>query len=117
MSRPPEPTSADFATWRRLLRLARNATSDPAAPCGDLAKAERKAKRATLLGPESASNPFIRLVRLSRQYAASTVRQRRELSPQLIEVCDLVEIRLKGATGGEDAEAPPARRHRADLDG
>jgi hypothetical protein len=116
MSRQPEPTSSDFATWRRLVRETREALSLPGGSCGDLAKAERAAKKAVVLGPMGAHNPFIRLVRLARQYAASTVRQRREQAEGLAEVCDLVEARLDAAKA-ELAKPRPALRPRADIDG
>lgn len=116
MNRQPEPTSGDLASWKRLVRDARAALDHPSGPCGDLAKAERTAKRAVVLGPMGAHNPCIRLVRLARQYAASTVRQRRDLAAELTQACDLVEARLDAAKA--DLTKPrPALRPRADIDG
>lgn len=116
MNRQPEPTSSDFATWRRLVRETREALSLPGGSSGDLAKAERAAKKAVVLGPMGAHNPCIRLVRLARQYAASTVRQRRDLAAELTQACDLVEARLDAAKA--DLTKPrPALRPRADIDG
>ncbi|MDP1642744.1 MAG: hypothetical protein Q8L59_11215 [Phenylobacterium sp.] len=117
MSRPPEPTSADLANWRKLVREARKAAAAPAAPCGDLSSAERMAKRSIVLGPMSALNPCIQLVRRAGQFAASTVRQRREQAPALIEACEDVEARLKSPAAATGGAVPPARRHRADIDG
>lgn len=115
--RAPEPTSTDLANWRKLVRLARQSAADPAAPCGDLAKVEKAAKRSVVLGTLNAENPCVQLVRLVRQFVASTTRQRRELGPRILEVADQVERRLKPSVQQPPAQDPPARRLRADIDG
>ncbi len=110
--RPPEPPSSEIANWRRLVRLARQAAADPGASSGDLAKAEKAAKRSVVLGVLNAENPCVRLVRLARQFCAATTRGRRDLVAEILDVCEQIELRLK-----PPAEEPPARRLRADIDG
>jgi hypothetical protein len=114
MKRPPEPTSADLRAWRNLVRCARICAAEPAAPAGDLEKAEKAARRSLVLGVVARENPCIRLVRTAREFVAETQRGRRELADVMHALADDVDRSLQAL---ERPEPHPGRRPRTDIDG
>lgn len=113
----PEPTSRDLAAWRRLVREARACGLEPGRFTGDLAAAEKQARKALLIGPEARDNPCIGLVRAARRFVGETARGRREVAADLIGLAEQVELLLTAGPQPGATPEPPARRHRADIDG
>ncbi|MBS0333954.1 MAG: hypothetical protein JSS35_14390 [Proteobacteria bacterium] len=108
------------------MREAGLACDDIERPMGDLGEAARLAAKAIVLGAVSKDNACIRLVRLSRQFVAETLRGRRQVVDQLLEASVLVGEALGRAEGKAaplgQANAhpdfePPAREPRKDIFG
>jgi hypothetical protein len=109
---PLRPSSGDLSAWRRLVREARRSAADPNGKADALAKAEKSAKRALVLGAVAKENPCIQLVRTARQFVAETVRGRRDLADAMLTLAQEVDRRLT-----EQAVTSAPRRPRADIDG
>lgn len=102
--------------WRRLVREAVKAAEDPERPVEKLARAERAAFRATVIGVLTRDNPCVQLVRFAQQFLAAKARNRRALKPGLLGSAAQVELLLAAAIRTADPD-PPGLPYRADIDG
>jgi len=84
MKKLPEPTRADLSKWERLIAEAARIGAAPDQTAGDLAAAEKSARRGVVpWGELTKANPFVRLVRLAQQFVGETAAGRRALAPAL----------------------------------
>jgi hypothetical protein len=68
MTRPLQPTSADFRKWRRLVKEARRVAAQPRGAAGDLRAAAATARRAVAPTRELLTATCSPLVRLAEAY-------------------------------------------------
>ncbi|MFZ3008545.1 MAG: hypothetical protein WA047_20470 [Phenylobacterium sp.] len=106
MKRPPEPTTADLAKWKRLVRLAADAVAKPEAPAGDLASAAASAKRAIVLGLLSRENACVRLVVAAKAFAEGGQRHRRDNAAPLLALSEAVGAQLTALQNPEPTRPP-----------
>ncbi|WP_309628757.1 hypothetical protein [Brevundimonas sp.] len=109
-------TVIDPAPWRRLAKEARKAADAPGQTASPLARAEKAARKAAVIGELSKSNPCVQLVRQSRAFVAATARGRRELTSRLLALVGQVEQLASTPSQTADPD-PPTLPYRADIDG
>ena len=116
MARAMTAPAVDPAPWRRLAKEARKAADAPGQPASPLARAEKAARKAPVIGELSRSNPCVQLVRQSRAFVAATARGRRDLTSRLLGLIGQVEqlAAIPNLTADPD---PPSLPYRADIDG
>lgn len=110
----PSATPDDLKNWRRLIALAREAADGAPSllPNGFRDHIVTCRKNTTAPGVLTATNPFVRLVRLCDRWAQATTAKRREMASEMIGAAEAAQQAL-GVLIGE----APARRERKDIDG
>ena len=111
-----KPAAIDPAPWRRLAKEARKAADAPGQPASLLARAEKAARKAPVIGELSKSNPCIQLVRQCRAFVSATARSRRDLTSRLLGLVGQVE-QLAAVHSLMTDPDPPTLPYRADIDG